>query len=111
MDNHELLALQKRLDRLEAKNRLLSWALLGLLVIGALTFILSAAAPSDVQDVVRAKSFEVIDVDGGKRAGISTLSDGSTGLSFYDASGNERIALGVLSDGRRGSLSTILVRC
>jgi len=64
MESQDIRALHSRLDRLEAKNRLLAVALLGLLGLCALFLILSAAAPAPVQDVVRAKAFQVVDASG-----------------------------------------------
>jgi micrococcal nuclease len=43
MDNQDFKALQKKLDKLEAKNRLLVWALLGLLALCALLYVVPAA--------------------------------------------------------------------
>jgi len=63
MESQDIRAMQSRLDRLEAKNRLLAVALLGLLGLCALAFG-CAAASSPVQEVVRAKAFVVVDASG-----------------------------------------------
>ena len=102
MDVHDFAALQTRLDRLEKKNHLLLWVLVGLLAISSFLFILSAAAQPEVQDVVRANSFEVVDADGTVLAKLGPGEKGSSGLALCDASGKLRAAIGITADGTNG---------
>lgn len=97
MNDNDIRALQSRLDKLEgnvgrlkASNRLLSWALLGLLAIGAFLFILSAAAQPGVQDVVMARHMLIADTDGNVRAHLGVGDDGNPGLWLYDVNGGKR---------------------
>lgn len=106
MNDNDIRTLLSRLDKLEgnigrlkASNRLLSWALLGLLAMGAFLFILSAAAQPEVQDVVRAKAFEVVGVDGKNLAKLGQLDNHRSGLVLYDASGKVRTGLYTEGDG------------
>ena len=109
MNDNDIRTLLSRLDKLEgnigrlkAHNRLLSWALLGLLAMSAFLFILSAAAQPDVQDVVRAKSFEVVGTDGKIMAMLSASAKGSE-LVLHDASGNPRAELNTDLDNLAGT--------
>lgn len=99
MDNHEFSAMQTRLDRLEAKNRMLAWGLFGILATGALILILSAASPPTVQDVVRARAFEVVDVDGNKRGEFCMRPGGGIGIVLSEADGTMRAGISMLADG------------
>jgi len=92
--------LHSRLDRLEARNRLLAVALLVILGLCALAF--GCAASSPVQDVVRAKAFEVVDANGKLTAKLGTLPDGSAGLVLHDASGERRALLSTDTDSAPG---------
>jgi hypothetical protein len=116
MDDHDFTALQQRLDSLEAKwtrqearltrlkahNWLLSWALLGLLAVCALTFILSAADPWNVQGVVRAKSFVVVDDIGNNRAELGVAPNGTCGLFLRDDMEDTRMMVVTEYDGTPG---------
>jgi hypothetical protein len=97
IEEHVLSALQARLDRLEAKNRLLSWALLALLAIGGLLAILSAV--DTPQDVIHAKGFDVVDDSGNVLAAFGILETGTPVLRLNDAEGNVRSQLGISEDG------------
>jgi hypothetical protein len=52
-----------------------------------------------VEDVVRAKRFELVDDDGGTRAVIDTGRNEHVGVSFFDRTGQERTTLGVMPEG------------
>jgi hypothetical protein len=75
------------------------------LVGGAASNLLVQGAPAvaqvggAVQEVVRAKRFEVVDDQGRSRALLSVLPDGSPGLTLYDGAGKQRAGLGLLPDG------------
>lgn len=97
IDEHVLSALHARLGRLEAKNRLLSWALLALLAIGGLLVILSAV--DTPQDVIHAKGFNVVDDSGNTLATLGMLVNGTPVLRINDAEGNVRSQLGIAEDG------------
>jgi hypothetical protein len=94
MDNQEISALQKRLDKLEAKNRLLLWALIALLIISALLRFIPTAPSPEVQQVIKALAFEVVDVNGKKRAVLGIEADGCrTALTLYDANEKSKAKL------------------
>jgi hypothetical protein len=57
------------------------------------------AKQAAVPDVVRARSFEVVDAAGKPRAGLDVLSDGRSGLQLHDAAENPRAALVLTQDG------------
>lgn len=98
-------ALAVRVERLERQNRWLSRALMIVAVGAALLVTLAAMSPPSIQDVVTAKSFEVVDDEGNVRAELGVLPDGSHGLALHDADGNERATLGVWPHGTAQSLS------
>ena len=99
MESQDIRALQSRLDRLEARNRLLACALLTLAGLISLFLILSAVAPTAVSDVVRARSFEVVDASGEVRAKLGIHPDGSPTLRLCDTSGEIRAELCTRADG------------
>lgn len=53
-----------------------------------------------VQEVVVSKTFKVVDSEGRGRAYLGTLSDGSVGLTLFDAGANNGISMAVLANGR-----------
>lgn len=91
--------MKTRLDRLEARNRLLTMAVLVLLCACGLTAVMSAADPWDVQGVVRAKSFVVVDNLGESRAEMGISYNGTAGLFLYDNIGRGRATLTTRFDG------------
>lgn len=97
MDNHDinaLNALQKRLDKLEAKNRLLIWALLAVLVICASLRFIPTAPPPKLPQVIKAMAFEVVDANGKKRAALGIEADGCrTALTLFDAKETSKVKL------------------
>jgi hypothetical protein len=58
-----------------------------------------AQAGGAVQEVVRAKRFEVVDDQGKRRAALGLTADGSPAFWLYDATGKTRVELHVLPDG------------
>ena len=58
-----------------------------------------AQAGGAVQDVVRAKKFQVVDDQGKKRAALGLSDDGGPALLLYDADGKKRAGLFLASDG------------
>ena len=57
------------------------------------------AKPAAVPDVVKAKSFQVVDAAGKRRAGMAVDSDGNPFLGLFDAAGTTRARLAMISDG------------
>jgi hypothetical protein len=107
---------------LKTSNRLLSWALLGLLTVCVLLHFIPASVSPASQRIVKAKAFEVVDTAGNVRAKLALMPedlvglglldasgrartvleydlDGSTGLSLFDPNGNERAVISLLADG------------
>ena len=94
--------LEARLARLERQNRVLERCLL--LVGAGLTLFMALAASSGVkvQDVVRAKAFELVDNRGVVCAELSLSDKGAAGLTLFDAEGKSRVWLGTSGEGPAG---------
>lgn len=103
--NPRMDALAARVERLERQNRWLTSALLIVAVGAALLVTLAAVAPPSIQDVVKAKSFAVVDDEGNVRAELGFSADGSHGLVLRDADGSERATLAVSTKGSAQGLS------
>jgi hypothetical protein len=91
--------MKTRLDRLEARNRLLTLAVLVLLCACGLIAVMSAANPWDVQGVVRAKSFVVVDDIGNNRAELGIATNGTCGLFVRDNREDTRMEIVTEFDG------------
>jgi len=81
-----------------------AWAVVLVLSIFWLGWCLKTSAPAaaqsgDVPDVIRAKSFEVVDAEGQTRAKLVAIADGSPALGLMDANGGTRALLCLHPDG------------
>jgi len=88
----ETALLESRLSKVEQDNRRLKLALGALLLVLAAVPLIGAVMPEQVQDVIQARKFEVIDENGTRRAGLN-----ATGIGFTDESNN--IRAGMNADG------------
>ncbi len=84
----EATLLESRLSKVEQDNRRLKLALGALLLVLAAVPLIGAVMPEQVQDVVQARKFEVIDENGTRRAGLN-----ATGIGFTDESNNIRAVM------------------
>ncbi|MBL6976045.1 MAG: hypothetical protein ISR64_09965 [Deltaproteobacteria bacterium] len=102
--------LATRIARLEKSNRRQRWFTLGtlvLLVTGCLALSLrdwppparAHGANTDIPDVIRSKSFQLLDQKGKARAWLMNGRNGATFLSLADTMGKARIAMTVEPDG------------
>jgi len=101
MEQQEFEALRKRLDRVERRLRV---AVVGWVVSIATVVVLGVAVQQAVSqpEVLRARSFEVVDAAGRVRIALAVGRDGSSGLGLYDVAGRVRGVLSVLPDGSPG---------
>lgn len=76
--------------------------------VAAVAYAVGKAQGASVQEVVKAKTFEVLDSAGNERAVLATAPDGFPLLSLDDKDGKARARLAVLPDGR--SALTVLDR-
>lgn len=101
-DTSETQNMLQRLDRLERENRRLKllWLLAACGVAAAVVVSCTSRArsPGEVQEVVRARSFEVYDEDGKRRALLGLSEGGKSGLWLYDKDGEPRASLGFVKD-------------
>ncbi len=88
----ETTVVDARLDKLEQDNRRLKLTVGALLLALAAVPLVGAVMPEQVQDVIQARKFEVIDENGTRRAGLN-----ATGIGFTDESNN--IRAGMNADG------------
>lgn len=84
-DRPERMDIERRLEKLERRNRLLAGALAA---VGALSVLAGAATRPD--DVLRAKKIEMVDDAGKVRAELAIDADGSAGLFLRDTNGRVR---------------------
>jgi len=73
----------------------LKWAMLIVAVCAVGCAEERAQRTEDTAEVIRAERFEIVDSDGQVRASLSTSTDGSPWLHFYDAQGEARVLLWV----------------
>ena len=105
MDANEITALKTRLNRLESKNRLLAWALLGLLVICFLMYFFPMAIQPFVPRVIKARALVAVDAYGRPRVKLhSGVSNNGASLELIDSEGQDKASLFV-SDKGGSSLS------
>jgi hypothetical protein len=64
--------------------------------------VAAQAKQQTVPEMVRARSFQVLDTAGKFRAGLGVGSDGTVGLSLLDAAGKTRAVFAMFSDGTPG---------
>jgi len=88
----EATLLESRVDKIERDNRRLKLTVGALLLVLAAVPLVGAVMPEQVQDVIQARKFEVIDENGTRRAGLN-----ATGIGFTDESNN--IRAGMNADG------------
>ena len=88
----EATLLESRLSKVEQDNRRLKLTVGALLLALAAVPLVGAVMPEQVQDVIQARKFEVIDENGTRRAGLN-----ATGIGFTDESNN--IRAGMNADG------------
>ena len=84
--------LESRLSKVERDNRRLKLTVGALLLALAAVPLIGAVMPEQIQDVIQARKFEVIDENGTRRAGLN-----ATGIGFTDESNN--IRAGMNADG------------
>ena len=88
----EATLLESRVSKIERDNRRLKLTVGALLLALAAVPLVGAVMPEQVQDVIQARKFEVIDENGTRRAGLN-----ATGIGFTDESNN--IRAGMNADG------------
>ena len=88
----ETALLESRVDKIERDNRRLKLTVGALLLALAAVPLIGAVMPEQIQDVIQARKFEVIDENGTRRAGLN-----ATGIGFTDESNN--IRAGMNADG------------
>ena len=88
----EATLLESRVSKIERDNRRLKLTVGALLLVLAALPLVGAVMPEQVQDVIQARKFEVIDENGTRRAGLN-----ATGIGFTDESNN--IRAGMNADG------------
>ena len=80
----EATLLESRVDKIERDNRRLKLTVGALLLALAAVPLIGAVMPEQIQDVVRARRFEVIDGNG------VNLRMGTTGIHYWDKNGTTR---------------------
>jgi hypothetical protein len=90
----ETTLLESRVDKLEQDNRRLKLTVGALLLVMAAVPLIGAVMPEQVQEVIRARSFEVIDENGTDRVGM-----GENGIFYRDRSGQLRQRMNLAGDG------------
>lgn len=85
-----------RLERIEKRNRRLSWVVAAIAVLGISGFVMRATRLSS--QVVVADDFILRDANGEKRAWLSTFGD-YPALIFYDENDKSQVILGVAEYG------------
>ena len=88
----ETALLESRVDKIERDNRRLKLTVGALLLALAAVPLIGAVMPEQIQDVIQARKFEVVDENGTRRAGLN-----ATGIGFTDESNN--IRAGMNADG------------
>ena len=88
----EATLLESRVDKIERDNRRLKLTVGALLLALAAVPLIGAVMPEQIQDVIQARKFEVVDENGTRRAGLN-----ATGIGFTDESNN--IRAGMNADG------------
>ena len=125
--------IEARVERLERQNRRLRWGVGGLLLVGAVAFIVAGGAPEgfpdvlllagamavfvgqavleDIPDVIRARAFHVVGKDGEvmvkieDTVGPEELSGVTGTIQTFNAKGQCMVTLGATSDGE-GAVTT-----
>lgn len=114
--------LERENSRLQTRQRMMMWALGGLLLVTIVLTVLTAPRTALVSETLQANQFVLRDGsglirgiwemeaeggsrlvmrdgDGRERIGLSLLRDGSPGVTLGDRDGRHRIVLGLLPDG------------
>lgn len=99
MSDEVVIALTRRLECLEHRNRLLMRAGAVLLVLVAGGALLGQAAPRRAPRVVEAERYVLRDANGAPRAWLGVGPDGTAGLELLDAARVIRVALHLRADG------------
>ena len=91
-------------EALSLKRQVRRWKRGGLLigVAGAIGLMIGAAKQADVAEVIRARTFALVDNDGKPRAALFVAEDGDANLSFYDKAGGSPLGMDVTADGLPG---------
>lgn len=99
MDNQDFRRLQTRLDKLEAKNRLLAYCLFALLGCCFLGALLSAIQLPNEQNKDQSKGFELLDSVGKVMMEFSGVPKSTNALALYNAHGALQVEIGIAPDG------------
>lgn len=94
MREHELEAISKRLDRLEAENR--RWKILGGTSVAVLgLMLLLGATGTKVVDEIQARKIVLVDDAGQVRLRLNVRQNGAPMLRLYDKDRKRRLSLNV----------------
>ena len=105
MESQDIRAIHKRLDRLEARNRLLACALLVLLaLVGLMGFyaILNAESAPVTHKVIRAEGFYAVDDQGEALGMLGVNQKGNPVLDFLTGSADTMLTVGPMRAGEVG---------
>ena len=81
----ETTVFESRVSKLEQDNRRLKLTVGALLLVLAAVPLIGAVMPDQIQDVVQARKFEVVDENGTERAWME-----AEGIAYNDENGNGR---------------------